>query len=103
MTAKDIIIRLGEYDFTRSNETRAQDFEVVDIRVHVDFSLKTYENDIAIVKLHRRTVFSSYVWPVCLPPPGPNFENMTAVVTGEASEQNLTLMTPAIRCTEEVH
>jgi hypothetical protein len=89
MTAKDIRIRLGEYDFTSSNETRAQDFDVVDIRLHSDFSLKTYENDIAIVKLRRRTVFNSYIWPVCLPPPGPNFENMTAVVTGETSEQTL--------------
>jgi len=87
-TARDIRIRLGEYDFSRSNETRAQDFEVVDIRMHLDFSSKTYENDIAIVKLHRRTVFNSYIWPVCLPPPGPNFENTTAVVTGETSEHN---------------
>jgi len=87
--AKDIIIRLGEHDFTRSNETRAQDFEVADIRVHLDFSSKTYENDIAIVKLHRRTDFNSYIWPVCLPPPGPNFENKTAVVAGETSEQTV--------------
>jgi len=88
-TAKDLRIRLGEYDFTRTDETRAQDFEVVDIRVHLDFSSKTYENDIAIVKLHRRTVFNSYIWPVCLPPPGPNFENTTAVVTGENSEHTV--------------
>jgi hypothetical protein len=87
-TAKDIRIRLGEYDFTLSNETRAQDFDVVDIQMHPDFSSKTYENDIAIVKLHRRAVFSSYIWPVCLPPPGQNFENTTAVVTGEISEHN---------------
>jgi len=66
MTAKDVRIRLGEYDFTRANDTRAQDFEVVEIRVHLDFSSQTYENDIAIVKFHRRTVFNSYIWPVCL-------------------------------------
>jgi hypothetical protein len=89
MTAEDIRIRLGEYDFARSNETRTQDFEVVDIRTHLDFSFQTYENDIAIVKLHRRTVFNSYVWPVCLPPPGPNFENMTAVVIGKTLENSL--------------
>lgn len=89
MAAKDIRIRLGEYDFTRSNETRVQDFEIVDIRVHLDFSLQTYENDIAILKLHRRTVFNSYIWPVCLPPPGPNFENITAIVTGNTLENTV--------------
>jgi hypothetical protein len=83
MTAKDIKVRLGEYDFTRSNETRVQNFEVVDIRVHLNFSIQTYEHDIAILKMDRRTAFNSYVWPVCLPPPGPDFENMTAIVTGK--------------------
>lgn len=87
MTAKDIRVRLGEYDFTRSSETRVQNFEVVDIRVHLNFSFKTYENDIAILKMDRRTAFNSYIWPVCLPPPGPDFENMTAIVTGKGMAQ----------------
>lgn len=95
-SAKDIRIRLGEYDFNRSNETRAQDFDIVDIRVHLDFSVQTYENDIAILKLHRRTVFNSYIWPVCLPPPGPNFENMTAVVAGKTLEKYRILMMSVI-------
>jgi hypothetical protein len=55
----------------------------VDIRVHLNFSFQTYENDIAILKMDRQTAFNSYIWPVCLPPPGPDFENMTAIVTGK--------------------
>jgi hypothetical protein len=82
---KDVRVRLGEYDFTRSSETRVQNFEVLDIRVHANFSFQTYENDIAILKMDRQTAFNSYIWPVCLPPPGPNFENMTAIVTGKAT------------------
>lgn len=89
MTAKDIRVRLGEYDFTRSNETRVQNFEVVDIRVHLNFSFETYENDIAILKMDRQTAFNSYIWPVCLPPPGPDFENMTAIVTGKVPPEFL--------------
>jgi hypothetical protein len=85
MAAKDVRVRLGEYDFTRSNETRVQNFEVVDIREHANFSFQTYENDIAILKMDRETPFNSYIWPVCLPPPGPNFENMTAIVTGKVT------------------
>ncbi|XP_069679505.1 trypsin-1 [Periplaneta americana] len=79
---KDVRVRLGEYDFTRKDETRAQDFGVVDIRMHADFSSSTYENDIAILKLQRRAAFNSYIWPICLPPPGPTFENAIAIVTG---------------------
>jgi hypothetical protein len=82
ITPNDVKARLGEYNFTRVNETRTQDFQIVDIRVHLDFSSHTYEHDIAVLKLHRRATFNSYVWPVCLPPPGPDFENATAVVTG---------------------
>ncbi|OAD52018.1 Proclotting enzyme [Eufriesea mexicana] len=78
----DIKVRLGEYDFTTAEETRALDFAVTEIRVHRDFDYTTNENDIAMIKLHRPTVFDSYIWPVCLPPVDQTFENKSAVVTG---------------------
>jgi serine protease 56 len=37
----DLYVRLGEYDFTRYNETRSRDFRVVEIRQHVDFDATT--------------------------------------------------------------
>lgn len=37
-----LIVRLGEYDFTRYNETRARDFGVIEIRQHADFDPTTY-------------------------------------------------------------
>lgn len=58
------------------------DFAVSEIRVHPDFQLTTYENDIAMIKMHRPTLFDSYIWPVCLPPVAQAFENRSAVVTG---------------------
>ncbi|XP_034179310.1 venom protease [Osmia lignaria lignaria] len=79
---KDVRVRLGEYDFDTSEETRALDFAVSETRVHQDFDPVSYENDIAIVKMHRPTVFDSYVWPVCLPPIDQTFENKSAIVTG---------------------
>ncbi|EFN88016.1 Proclotting enzyme [Harpegnathos saltator] len=79
---RDIVVRLGEYDFTRPDETRALDFTVTEIRVHRDFVYTTYENDIAIIKIHRPTTFNSYIWPVCLPPIQQTFENKNAVITG---------------------
>ncbi|KAH0950217.1 hypothetical protein HN011_005891 [Eciton burchellii] len=79
---RDITVRLGEYDFTKSDETRALDFMVTEIRIHRDFRYNTYENDIAIVKIHRPTIFNSYIWPICLPPIQQTFENKDAIVTG---------------------
>ncbi|XP_011646667.1 LOW QUALITY PROTEIN: transmembrane protease serine 6-like [Pogonomyrmex barbatus] len=79
---RDITVRLGEYDFTTSEETRAMDFMVSEIRMHRDFKQNTYENDIAIIKIHRPTVFNSYIWPICLPPIQQSFEHKNAIVIG---------------------
>lgn len=75
-------VRLGEYDFESTEETRALDFFIVEIRIHPDFDTATYENDIAVITMHRPTIFDSYIWPVCLPPVGRSFENESAIVTG---------------------
>lgn len=75
-------MRLGEYDFESTEETRALDFSIVEISIHPDFDTATYENDIAMIKMHRPTIFDSYIWPVCLPPIGQSFENESAIVTG---------------------
>ncbi|XP_015524395.2 proclotting enzyme [Neodiprion lecontei] len=80
--AREIKVRLGEYDFRRQDETRALDFRVTEIRQHLDFDPSTYEHDIAIVKMHRPTTFSSYIWPICLPPVGVTFENKSGIVIG---------------------
>ncbi|KAL0132021.1 hypothetical protein PUN28_000055 [Cardiocondyla obscurior] len=79
---RDVTVRLGEYDFTTSEETRSLDFMVSEIRIHRDFKLNTYEHDIAIIKIHRPTTFNSYIWPICLPPVQQSFENKNAIVTG---------------------
>ncbi|XP_015109806.1 venom protease [Diachasma alloeum] len=79
---KDIIVRLGEYDFSKPDETRALDFGILEIRKHPDFDASTYDNDIAIIKLHRPTIFNTYIWPICLPPTGFSVENKSGIVAG---------------------
>lgn len=79
----DLRIRLGEYDFKRPSETRNRDFLAVEIREHADFDPTTYENDIALVKLHRSVRFDSYIWPICLPPSGNTYEGRVATVAGK--------------------
>lgn len=66
----NIRVRLGEYDFSKSNETRWKDYAIAEIVTHEDFDLGTYANDIAIVRLAEPTLFNSYIWPICLPSGG---------------------------------
>ncbi|XP_058453713.1 proclotting enzyme-like [Malaya genurostris] len=76
------LVRLGEYDFTQYNETRSRDFRVTEMRSHVDFDPVSYENDIAILKLFRPSLFNSYIWPICLPPLDDSWDGYRAVVVG---------------------
>lgn len=78
-SAEGIAVRLGEYDYKETTETRYRDFNVVEIKQHEEFQLSTYANDIAVVTLDRPVAFNTYVWPICLPPTGMSFENETAV------------------------
>ncbi|KAK6635458.1 hypothetical protein RUM44_000709 [Polyplax serrata] len=79
---KTVVVRLGEHDLQRIEETRTQDFRVAEVVPHNDFNANTYENDIAIVKLDRSVTFNSYAWPVCLPQPGSDFVDEEAIVIG---------------------
>lgn len=51
--------------------------------MHSDFDSNTYQNDIAILKLNRPATFNAYVWPICLPPPGLDAVNESAVIIGK--------------------
>ncbi|XP_034940723.1 proclotting enzyme-like [Chelonus insularis] len=86
ISERDIIVRLGEYDFSQKTEHRALDFKVVNMRIHEKFNPSSYDNDIAILKIHRPTVFNNYIWPICLPPEDKLFEHKNAIVTGWGSQ-----------------
>lgn len=79
---QDLYVRLGEYSFDVANETRTRDFRVSEIRQHIDFDAATYENDIAILKLIRPSLFNSYIWPICMPPMSGTYEGKRGVVIG---------------------
>ncbi|KAG7309280.1 hypothetical protein JYU34_005220 [Plutella xylostella] len=80
--ADELFVRLGEYDLDRSDDTRTYNFRVVEIRQHAEFDPSNYHHDVAILKLHRPATFNSYVWPICLPPPGVDLVNETAFIIG---------------------
>lgn len=82
----DLTIRLGEYNFKKTNETRVRDFGIVDIRQHIDFDETTFANDICLLKMHRSVLLNSYIWPACMPPPTETFESFVGVVIGWGSQ-----------------
>ena len=51
--------------------------------MHENYDSKTFENDIAILKLSQNARFSNSVKPACLPAPGNrDYTNVRATVTG---------------------
>lgn len=82
-TKKDIVVRLGEYDFNSNNETQYVDFKVLEIRSHPDYDHATHVNDISIVKLNKPVVYSSFIRPICLPKTNMDVYKQSAVVAGK--------------------
>jgi len=82
-TKEDTVVRLGEYDFTTDNETKYIDYRLSDIRLHPDYSQATHENDIAILRLKRPTIYSSFIRPICLPKTNMEVYKKNAVVAGK--------------------
>ncbi|XP_064089876.1 trypsin-1-like [Macrobrachium nipponense] len=83
-TASSIKIVVGEYDWSKPDETNETSYTVEKIYTHPDYSPVTVNNDVALLKLSQPIVFSSdnKVAPVCLPPPDLLYENVNATVTG---------------------
>ncbi|KAH8286583.1 hypothetical protein KR054_012057 [Drosophila jambulina] len=79
---EDIFVRLGEYNTHMVNETRARDFRIANMVIHIDFNPQNYDNDIAIVRIDRATLFNTYIWPVCMPPVNEDWTGRNAIVTG---------------------
>ncbi|XP_054282696.1 uncharacterized protein LOC128999931 [Macrosteles quadrilineatus] len=78
----EVIVLLGDYDLKKPNESKSRAYAVVQMTVHEDFDVTSYENDIAILTLNATTVYNSFIQPCCLPAPGPRYANTIAVVTG---------------------
>ncbi|KAL9903608.1 venom protease [Glossina fuscipes] len=83
---ENLFVRLGEYNTLLLNETRARDFRIGAMVTHIDYDPLTYEHDIGLIRVHRPTIFNTYIWPVCMPPIGENWEDKMAIVTGWGSK-----------------
>ena len=79
---EEILVKLGEYDFSQSGETGDETFSVTAMKLHENYNSVTYENDIAIIRLDRPATFSNSIWPICLPDASQEFTNTRAFVIG---------------------
>jgi len=84
---EDIFVRLGEYNTHMLNETRARDFRIANMVLHIDYNPQNYDNDIAIVRIDRATIFNTYIWPVCMPPVNEDWSDRNAIVTGWGTQK----------------
>ncbi|XP_055347945.1 uncharacterized protein LOC129595062 [Paramacrobiotus metropolitanus] len=64
---RNLIVRLGEYDVTNTEEPPYQDIKVTDVVMHAGYHSGTLKNDIALLVLDTPAIFNEYISPVCLP------------------------------------
>jgi len=79
---EQIGIKLGEYDFDQDGETLDSEYRLIEMIPHENYDTKTFENDIAVLKLDRPVIFNNSTYPICLPPSGKTFTNTRAFVVG---------------------
>ncbi|EDS44979.1 serine protease [Culex quinquefasciatus] len=76
------VVRLGELALDSSNdEAFPEDFAVAELIPHPEYKQSSQYNDIALIKLDRRVIFSPYIRPICLPM-GAELGNRRAIATG---------------------
>jgi len=82
MRARDLNVRLGEYDFQKKSD-RERDFQVSQIIMHERYNRTNFANDIALLKLNPMVQFNNRIRPICLPPRNLTIDDQIASVTGE--------------------
>ena len=82
-TKDKIKVTLGEYSFDQEGETSTQKkIGVRNWKLHENYDDKTFENDIALIRLDRKVEFTKSVYPICLPPKGKDYTDTRAFVIG---------------------
>ncbi|XP_037941498.1 trypsin-1-like [Teleopsis dalmanni] len=76
-----ISVRLLEHDRKMSHFQKI-DRNISEIITHPKYSSRTYDNDIAIIKLDTPVEITELLHPVCMPTPGKSFKGETAIVAG---------------------
>ena len=82
-SAGDVTVRLGEYNFREPYSLARTDHRAEAIFLHEQFNMKTFDHDIALIKLKEKAyVYNNNIWPICLPPPHIDLDDKRAYVAG---------------------
>lgn len=84
---RNILIRLGGYDFSDDVDPVAKDYEVTNFKIHPGYDKLTHRDDIALVTLKQDAQFTDLVRPICLPPERRTFFGQIATVVGWGSKE----------------
>ncbi|XP_063592441.1 uncharacterized protein LOC134769570 [Penaeus indicus] len=85
---KPSVVRLGEVDFDRVDESQAFDYDVAAVRVHEDYVLPVRYNDIAIITLKQKVEFTAALRPYCLPRRDLQLDGRVCTVSGWGRTSN---------------
>lgn len=93
-SAGDVTVRLGEYNFREPYSISRTDHRAEAIFLHEQFNIKTFDHDIALIKLKEKAyVYSNNnIWPICLPPPQIQLDGKAAYVAGYKFLENSSLV-----------
>ncbi|EDX07365.1 serine protease grass-like [Drosophila simulans] len=61
-----LIVKLGEYDSSTTLDGPTVSFRVKQVLKHPYYETRTYSNDIALLKLHRKTNYNAQIRPICI-------------------------------------
>ncbi|XP_075385713.1 vitamin K-dependent protein C isoform X2 [Tenrec ecaudatus] len=76
--AKKLTVRLGEYDLRRW-ENWEVDLDIQKIIIHPNYTRRTSDNDIALLRLDKPVMLSQAIVPICLPDSGLSERELTQV------------------------
>jgi len=96
----EINIILGVYDLLSDDQPSLQLKSIVSAVIHPKFVSKTFNNDIAILKLNSPVKFSYAVGPVCLPQFQKSYTGQIGVVTGWGRINETSSISPLLRQVE---
>jgi hypothetical protein len=82
--ASELTVRVGEYNLRVTSSTE-QEYLVDGIIIHESFDRRTVRNDIALIRMEKKVVFTPDVKHICLPDPKIELEDQSAFVIGTRS------------------
>ncbi|XP_055354908.1 serine protease 33-like [Paramacrobiotus metropolitanus] len=84
VTSNDIIVRLGVWDRTRTNDILpVEERRLIKFILHPLYnSQRSFSHDVALLKLDFPVEYAPHIQPVCLPRPGDDFTGILGTITG---------------------